>query len=340
MATAARNFRHHDYTVAWVCALPFEMAAAEAMLDERHSNLPTNQWDHNTYALGRIGAHNVVIACLPLGVHGPVSAATVTSQILSTFTLIRFGLMVGIGGGVPSKRADIRLGDVVVSKPTRDFGGVVQYDFGKTINQGRFERIGALNKPPQVLLTAIAKLQADHISEASRIPYFLSEVVAKHPQMRDKFTYRGEEQDRLFDVAYDHSGSKGHCGNCETQRLLKRQIRDEHHPIVHYGLIASGNRVIKHGGTRDKLAQEFGIFCFEREAAGLMDNFPCLVIRGICNYADSHSNKQWQEYAAVAAAAYAKELLSVIHTRQVTETPVAASATDRELPASPDTNRN
>ena len=87
--------------------------------------------------------------------------------------------------------------------------------------------------------------------------------------------------------------------------LVTRPVRDRHDPVIHYGLIASGNRVIKHGSTRDKLSQELGILCFEMEAAGLMDNFPCLVILGICDYADSHKNKQWQGYAAATAAAYA-----------------------------------
>jgi hypothetical protein len=53
------------------------------------------------------------------------------------------------------------------------------------------------------------------------------------------------------------------------------------------------------------------------EAAGLMESFPCLVIRGICDYSDSHKNKQWQEYAAATAAAYAKELLSVIPASEI-----------------------
>ena len=92
--------------------------------------------DQNTYVLGRICAHNVVIACLPSGVYGTTSAATVANQLLFTFQSIRFGLMVGIGGGAPSKGVDIRLGDVVVSKPTGDFGGVVPYDFGKKCRAG------------------------------------------------------------------------------------------------------------------------------------------------------------------------------------------------------------
>jgi nucleoside phosphorylase len=320
MATV-RILRHHDYTVAWVCALPLEMAAAKAMLDETHPNLPTSSNDQNTYVLGRIHDHNVVIACLPSGVYGTTSAATVASQMLSTFQSTRFGLMVGIGGGAPTKKIDIRLGDVVVSKPTGGFGGVVQYDSGKAVGQGVFERTGSLNKPPQILLTAIAKLQADQMMETSWIPKLLSKMTATYPIMSAEFTYRGQEQDRLFDASSDHHGLDNTCDNCEIGGLVTRPARDRHDPVIHYGLIASGNQVIKHGGTRDKLGQELGILCFEIEAAGLMDNFPCLVIRGICDYADSHKNKQWQGYAAATAAAYAKELLSVIHPNQVEETP-------------------
>ncbi|KAN0086979.1 hypothetical protein V8E54_000667 [Elaphomyces granulatus] len=326
--TIMRSLRHHDYTVAWVCALPLEMAAAKSMLDEIHPNLPNSSNDQNTYVLGKIHDHNVVIACLPSGIYGTTSATTVANQMLFTFRSIRFGLMVGIGGGVPTKEADIRLGDVVVSKPTGDFGGVVQYDFGKTVGQDDFERIGTLNKPPQILLTAIAKLQADQMIETSRIPEFLSKMIATYPRMRADFTHRGQEQDRLFDAAFDHHALQNTCDTCDISRLVARPVRDRHDPVIHYGLIASGNRVIKHGGTREKLGQELGILCFEMEAAGLMDNFPCLVIRGICDYADSHKNKQWQGYAAATAAAYAKELLSVIHPNQVEETPLVVSVTD------------
>ena len=77
MATATREFHHQDYMIGWVCALPLEMAAAEAMLDETHPDLPSDLNDHNTYTLGKICAHNVVIACLPSGVYGTASAATV-----------------------------------------------------------------------------------------------------------------------------------------------------------------------------------------------------------------------------------------------------------------------
>src|SRR5947208_2830838 len=126
---AQRRLRPEDYTVGWVCALSIELAAAADMLDEEHQDLPQDATDTNLYTLGRIGEHNVVIACLPAGQTGTNSAAAVAFQMKSKFTSIRFGLLVGIGGGVPSAGTDIRLGDVVISQPHMQHGGVVQYDF-------------------------------------------------------------------------------------------------------------------------------------------------------------------------------------------------------------------
>lgn len=302
-----------DYTVGWICALPIEMAAAKGMLDE-HYGKPNEQddSDKNNYWLGRIGKHNVVIACLPNGVYGVTSAAVVASQMLCSFRSIKIGLMVGIGGGVPSKEHDIRLGDVVVSKPGQKSGGVVQYDFGKTLVGGEFVQTGSLNKPPQILLTATASLETNHEMEESKILQFLSHMVKKYPKMRTEYSYQGAEHDLLYRAEYDHIGTNNTCENCDITNKEERPIRDHNTPVIHYGTIASGNQVMKHGATRDRLREKLDVLCFEMEAAGMMDNFPCLVIRGICDYADSHKNKRWQKYAAATAAAYTKELLEII----------------------------
>lgn len=87
--------------------------------------------------------------------------------------------------------------------------------------------------------------------------------------------------------------------------------------MIHYGLIASANQVMKDALIRDILVAEKDVLCFEMEAAGLMNHFPCVVIRGICDYSDSHKNKDWQRYAAMAAAAYTKDLLRRIIPQQV-----------------------
>ncbi|RFU72758.1 ankyrin repeat-containing [Trichoderma arundinaceum] len=305
MAAATKNYRYQDYTVAWICALPLELAAAEAMLDEIHPSLPAKPSDDNAYILGKIFAHNVVIACLPSGVYGTTSATAVATQMRSTFKSIRFFLMVGIGGGAPGKNEDIRLGDVVVSKPTRDLGGVVQYDYGKAMSNGRFQRTGVLNKPPTILLTAISALQAAHMLRPNKISSLISDAVMRNPIIAQTFAHPGEDQDLLFDHEYDHPDSEDTCINCDQKRVVKRLSRARSDPLIHYGLIASGNQVVKDSRIRDELVQELGIICFEMEAAGLMGNFPCL------------------NYAAATAAAYAKELLSVLHANQVVDTPPA-----------------
>ncbi|UKZ75110.1 hypothetical protein TrVFT333_002782 [Trichoderma virens FT-333] len=139
--------------------------------------------------------------------------------------------------------------------------------------------------------------------------------------MRKAFAHPGEGQDLLFECEYEHPESEETCGNCDKKRLIERPCRVGHDPFIHYGLIASGNQVVKDSRIRDKIVQELDVLCFEMEAAGLMDNFPCLVVRGICDYSDSHKNKQWQNYAAAVAAAYTKELLLAVHANQVSDTP-------------------
>jgi hypothetical protein len=128
-----RPLRPDDYTLGWVCALPVELAAVQEMLNKELDTPPYNAYDTNFYTCGRIGEHNVVIACLPKGQTGTSSAAVIAVQIKSTFPSTRFSLIVGISGSVPSNEADVRLSDVVVSKPHKTHSGVVQYDLGKRV---------------------------------------------------------------------------------------------------------------------------------------------------------------------------------------------------------------
>ncbi|PTB66135.1 hypothetical protein BBK36DRAFT_1168761 [Trichoderma citrinoviride] len=329
-----------DYSVGWICALPKEQTAATAMLDERHADLPKLTNDANTYTLGSIGPHNVVIACLPKGQYGTNSAANVAAFMIRTFPSIKIGLMVGIGGGVPPK---VRLGDVVVSTPTGQYPGVVQWDLGKETQGGGFERTGALSNPPGALLTALAKLETENELMGSKIPNFLEELKARFPRLAKKYLKSDKHQDLLFETDYVHvkepfsnmntEGPAGGvvdvsveeefengsdedgdpCQFCDKSKLIKKRRRSIR---VHHGLIASGNKVIKDGLRREKLNSALGgeVLCFETEAAGLMNNFPCLVIRGICDYCDSHKNNAWQEHAAAVAAAFAKELLEQVQS--------------------------
>ena len=308
MADMTRSYV--DYALAIICALPLELAAVKVMLDEVHAEPQLKSSHQCSYIMGKIGDHKLVVACLPSGVYGTTSAAVVTAYLRSTFPNIRCGLMVGIGGGVPSETADIHLGDVVVSKPTGTCSGVVQYDMGKTTSGGHWEYTGTLNQPPPNLLMAIAQLEADDkIRRSDTISQFIACVLSQNPEMHAEFS-RPTEEDHFF-PSTDPSGMSG-----ETDQPALRALRGSDEPHIYYGIIASGNQVMKDGQTRDQIARRLNALCFEMEAAGIMNHLPCLVIRGICDYCDPHKNKQWQGYAALAAAAYAKRLLSVLPAAQ------------------------
>lgn len=264
------------------------------------------------YNLGSIARHNVVIAGLYQT--GNSHAATVVTQMRMTFPNLRFGILVGIGGGVPVKTDNgmIRLGDIVVSKPTGGHSGVIQYDHGKA-KIGEFERTGTLAPPPAVLLNAVQDM-------AVKRARLYKDPVEDHIKRIDtgirglrRYKYPGIAQDHLYKSDYIHREPGVACDECgyDPSQQIQRLPNDkdkEPYIVVHRGTIASGELVIKNAKLRDKLAKEHGLLCFETEAAGALADFACLVVRGISDYCDSHKNDQWHGYAAAVAAAYTRQL--------------------------------
>ncbi|KAL3471326.1 nucleoside phosphorylase domain-containing protein [Aspergillus californicus] len=301
------------YTIGWIAALPVELAAAEAMLDEEHGkpiSFIQPPQDPNIYTWGRIADHNIVITSLPGRLYGAGPAAITASRMLSSFPNIRFGLLVGIGGGIPrlDTGRDIRLGDIAVSEPHGTNGGVIQYDSFKAAPNGQPQSRAFLNMPPEILLRALTKIQAHHERFSSKVPEFLAQMVKDYPKMggiRNGYVHQGFDNDRLF-------------SDTDSSQEIERDRRDTTDPEIHYGTIASGNTLFKDGVYRkilDDLGEE--CICFETEAAGLMNTFPCIVIRGISHYADSFKNDRWKRYAAATAAAYAKELLIHVPSQEL-----------------------
>jgi nucleoside phosphorylase len=314
----------NDYTIGWICAITTEYVAAKEFLDEQHKGpdyISPN--DNNEYTLGKIGKHNVVIAVLPDGEYGIASAAVAARDMLHSFPNVRIGLMVGIGGGAPSPKHDIRLGDIVVSTPRDGTGGVFQYDFGKTIQDQSFSPTGFLNQPPMVLRGSVNGLKADYESDGHQLEEAIHSILENKPRLRTKYKRPDISSDRLYQSRVTHPPNNDSsctvvCGDDPSKLILRpKRTEDEGNLIIHYGLIASANQLMKDALVRDKLAAEKDVLCFEMEAAGLMNHFPCLVIRGICDYSDSHKNKEWQGYAAMAAASYAKDLLCRIHLNRI-----------------------
>ncbi|KAH8660527.1 hypothetical protein BX600DRAFT_438741 [Xylariales sp. PMI_506] len=318
MSVPPGNARPHlplrEYTIGWISALPIEHAAAAEILDEEHEAPPHLPNEPTLYTLGRIKHHNVVIACLPMGMIGIASAASVARGLVNRFPNVKVGLMVGIGGGVPSGTVDVRLGDVVVSQPGNGNGGVIQYDMGKRLSDGRFQQTSHLNTPPILLLSALAQIRSNHLRGRSTFKTHLAKLESNHV-----FSRWQAGPDRLFRSSYRHQGGPN-CEACDEHELVSRPLRPADKGVqIHYGTIASSNTLMKDALERDRTCRDLGggILCLEMEAAGLMNDLPCIVIRGICDYADSHKNKNWQPFASATAAAYAKELVSIIPPQTV-----------------------
>jgi nucleoside phosphorylase len=322
------------------------------MLDAHHG-IPEQEGDgdHNCYFLGEVGGHNVVIAFLPKKTLGSVSVSAAAVHMQHTFKHIRVVLLVGVGSGAPSASDDIRLGDVVVSEPMGSTGGVIRFErnsagamssmpsepagVGNTDSGAIFFPSGGLDPPPMVLLTAMSGLRAEHEMVDSKMGEYLARAAKRYPKLRAKLVpptgkATAATADRLYEAGYTHVGPRdAGCDSCDVRKLVPR-LDDERPPdggpAVHYGVIASGECDLRSGLEREQARQALGVKCFESAAAGLADNFPCLVIRGICDYADSHASNRWRSYAAATAAAYAMELLASMRPGVVQHTPTILDA--------------
>lgn len=297
--------RREDFTIAWICALKRELKASRPMLDEEYESL-TIAGDDNLYVLGRISMHKVVMVA-PME-SGTNRAAIVATNLKRSFTSICATFMVGVGGGAPSSMNDIRLGDVVVGT------SVIQHDFGKHTTDEQFQVTAVAKYPTPRLVSAVSMFDTKHDAHSC------GEKILNILQSRLPNLSRPSHPDILFEPSYDqHPRGALTCDDCDPKRVLERTPRSPNIPKIFYGGIASGNSVIRNAIKRDEMAARHNVLCFEMEAAGLMDPLQCLPIRGICDYADSHKIKWWQDYAAATAAAYTRLILQDAYTRLILE---------------------
>ncbi|KAM0425053.1 hypothetical protein ACHAPT_009612 [Fusarium lateritium] len=309
-----------DITVAIFCALPYESVAVKYSLDEGFECRPRTIGPRKyVYSFGRIGDHKIVIA-RPHQT-GTVKAAQCAATVSQQFPNVRFALMIGIGAGIPNfPKYDIRLGDIAVSIPQENHPGVLEYDFGKYEADGKFVLKGSLDKPPSLLISADGSLEEDEMMNRSRLRRILKDIT-KQPGYA-----RPNKGDVLFDATFHHVNKGDDCSGCEASsemKIVPRAERDKRprQPVVHRGLILSGGGVVKNPGDRDRLCRgRDDAICFEMQAAGIMDELPCLVVRGICDYADTHKQDGWHHYAAAVAAAYGKAVLLKVYGQDVEET--------------------
>ena len=308
-----------DYTIGWISALPKrELVVAIQMLDVKHPPPPRqNLYDDYGYTYGSIKndyvVHNIVIACLPAGMPGKVSAARVVQPMKQTFPNLKIFLLVGIAGGVPRNAPaedsldDIHLGDVVVGWAEQTgVPSVLEYDLRRHHGPQDYTFLSFPDKPSRPLLGALGHMLAERELDKGQFHKHL--VRCRKPA--GKFCHPGPDKDILFEADYACHSQNGECKGCDRSRLVTRAPRTTNQPVFHQGTILTGDSVMQCAKERDFLSRKYhDAMAFEMEAAGFIDLTHGLVIRGISDYADSHKNSLWQNYAAATAGSFAKELL-------------------------------
>ncbi|KAF3066622.1 Ankyrin repeat domain-containing protein 50 [Trichoderma lentiforme] len=324
----------HEFKIAILCALPLEASVLQGLFDARWDaeKYGKEQVDTNAYSLGVLGPHNVVLVHMPN--MGKVAAAAAATNLRASFRGIQLALVVGICGGAPfGPSGELLLGDVVISE------GLIQYDLGRRLPNTfvRKDTPGEnLPRPGPEVRAILAKLQTNqNRQQLQREMLEYLRLLRQRPDLT--IPYPGLMNDRLFKPRYLHrhrppsecaicsnvdgedlccSAMEASCEELECSKVDPRprsrivHTSDESQPIVHFGLVATGDTVMRSGKDRDRIIARDKVIAFEMEGSGVWEAFPAaLVIKGVCDYADSHKNKTWQPYAAATAAAATKAIL-------------------------------
>lgn len=344
-STYHRPSRRKDFQIAIICALSLEYDAATLIVDEfwdqDNKQYGRTSGDTNIYRNGRIGMHNVVLMLLPN--MGKAAVAGSAASLRTSYSNLRITFLVGVCGGVPIVGArEALLGDVAIGE------AIIQYDFGRQY-PGEFipkeTAVATQSLPNKDIRTLLAYFKSDtgktdlRQNTARHLKALQGAAILMEHQ--NSYRYPGFAEDKLFDATYRHKHRGGppgdsccdkpggYCDNaaqsscyelgCDDRKLVQRQrlelkrylsIEEAQCPDIFIGRFASADTVMKSGDHRDQIAKQYNIIAFEMEGAGLWDECPCIVVKGICDYSDSHKNKIWQPFAAATAAAAVKAMLA------------------------------
>jgi nucleoside phosphorylase len=241
--------------------------AIHALFNSPNQDLPHHKNDTNMYILGCLGNHNMIAAYLPYKENSINAASKVALDIEKSFPSIKWYFVVGIGGGAPSEKHNIRLGDAIVST------AIIQHDKGKRIqNNSNFQNMGIMHQPARSLMTTICWLQSD----LNTYPDFLDTHIKCILSLRPEYRSPKQEEDRLFQPYSKHKYGQKTCRSCKGPEVHRKP--QPAGPNVHYSLITSRNQVMKDATVRDWIDTNIEVLCFEIEGAGVIITRQCLII--------------------------------------------------------------
>lgn len=296
------------YSVIWFAPLEIEAQAAVGVLDHLHDgHFALGPGDDHVFRAGDIAGYNVVIASFPAGQeYGTSTAAALAGQVKAFFPNLQFGLLVGVAAGLPdwsqNPPRDIRLGDVLVALSCDDRPAVIPYGLGKETRGDDFQLLRSghvLAQTKTILRSAIGSLKAEEpYSEPSFRQYYKRMMHRKHAT--GTFRDPGQHRD---------------CYHADDREIVRPPRPRSGRTRVWYGSIGSGDKLVKNAVAARQMRDRYQIIGVEMEAAGIMNQIPVAVIRGVCDYGDEYKNSEWQPYAAAMATAYAKTILERIPSK-------------------------
>lgn len=325
-----------EFEIAIICTVPCAtnaiLVAMDELWHEHRQDYGKLSGDDNSYDFGRMGEHSVVVTTLAST--GLVSASSAARSLKMSFNFIKLALLVGICGAIPFKKdgSEILLGDVVIGE------SIVELGHGRVLPGGFMRKdklIEVHGRPSEEVLGLLRRWQIPFIFQTLRQGSLRHLKRILHCLGLE---YPGLLKDKLFQSEYIHK-HRGHCIDCdrgiasvcqpalsapcsdtfcdESQIVARRRLEaavkantNTLYPDIHIGSVGTTNTVVHSAKHRDRYAENEDITAFETAAAGVWGKFNCVVIEGVCGYADSHENKTWHNYAAATAAAVAKEVLN------------------------------
>jgi len=335
---ATTSIDRSKYDVAWISRTQLEYDVAVSMLDKVHGIMPAPDerdadrgmcLNSSTYHLGEMAGHNVVITSLHFWPDNILAPLCLARALRELFPKIIVSIMVTTGSGIPGiampekgghcyplddedKHHDVRLGDVVVSRPIGLHGGVadadtfIQYPDGVRV----FPRhVNAISREAK---RTVLGMRVMHASRRKKTLF--AEYLAELQQHDSNCRFPSAARDLLFEPEYGHQGGEHYgdgCHKCDASKAVQRPARAQATvPQIHFGTIASRTDPDIDVATRKGIKHDTGALAVQVGAAMMMDEIAPLVVTGIADYADSHQNEHWQTYAAATAAACGKALVS------------------------------
>lgn len=323
MPTIATN---QQPTIAIITAMYYEKLAVDAMMENKTTYMKyKTEGESNVYTIGFIGEHKVVSTKLPAIGHAmfaQISSGNTTTRLLGTFQNIEYVFIVGVAGGVPyytDYYKHVRLGDIVISKGGRNNN--IYYYCQKILKnkEGDLQYVHKTFASKDTTLQQVAQQIAETAElnpDSAPWEQYIEEGQALLQGQEADFVRPLPSTDRLYmNIGDDNIIEVEHPQPPQSDGDIKVHVEK---PRIHFGVLGSGRPVVKTDATRLDFASKYNIKAFDTEFDQVLESIEgnrkdCFMfIRGISDYTDGSKNKEWQPYAALAAASYMKTIIKAL----------------------------